>query len=153
MLQNEYTNLLQNILQIENEKLLKNLGKDAQIHHRHQMDLRLKGQKVHKNRIIKIIILNQKKKKKKKNNKTNEKMLEFLITIIVIIAIILKKKVKKTREYKKRIEEERADKRWDTYTFFEPHKDKQNLEKKTLQRLKPKITLCKILKNISSFIT
>ena len=54
----------------------------------------------------------------------------------------------KAKQYQKRIEEERNDKRWDTYTFFEPHKDKQKLEKKTLQRLKPKITLCKILKKI-----
>lgn len=57
-------------------------------------------------------------------------------------------KTEKAKQYQKKIEEERADKRWDTYTFFEPHKDKQKLEKKTLQRLKPKITLCKILKKI-----
>lgn len=57
-------------------------------------------------------------------------------------------KTEKDKQYQKKIEEERADKRWDTYTFFEPHKDKQNLEKKTLQRLKPKVTLYKILKKI-----
>ena len=36
----------------------------------------------------------------------------------------------KAKQYQKRIEEERADKRWDTYTFFEPHKDKKNYKKK-----------------------